>query len=145
MLPSQPFPFRAPTWTKSASCANQISQIIISFQTTEINHDARRTSRFVEGPKIVQSCSKKVNNSWHSCTHSHFNNIYTYGFSWKMKANAPSDFHLKIQILLSLNVGCRVALLSRSEIAKCGRLFLGCIDCFDNLINAKKFHLESMR
>lgn len=97
----QCFPFRALTWTESASCANQISWIIISLQTTKINHDAGRTSRFVEGPKIVQSCSKKFNNSWHSFTHSHFNNIYSYGFSRKMKANAPSDFHLKIQILLS--------------------------------------------
>lgn len=61
------FTFTALTWTKSASCANQISQIIISLQTTKINQDAR-TSRFVEGSKTVQSCSKKVNNSWHSCT-----------------------------------------------------------------------------
>lgn len=145
MLPSQRFPFRAPTWTKSASCANQISQIIISLQTTKINHRVRRTSRFVQGPKIVQSCSKKVNNSWHSCSHSHFNNIYTLRLLLEDESQRSVWFPFKDSNPLKLNVGCRVALLSSSEIAKSGRLFPGCIDSFDNLINAKKFHLASKR
>lgn len=62
-----------------------------------------------------------------------------------MKVNARSDFHLKIQILLSLKRDATLhyrAALKKLSLASC---FLGIYRRFDNLINAKKFHLVNTR